>query len=146
MGNLTPMEEAVLESLTTDEERKAKEIERIVQWMKIKFSKSKIKTGKINPCKPFDCTISLEPPFGFGDGLGLWYDVIDILASYKRVHISDIKRKITVKFYGVKERHNDYPLENYKIFTKMKYRITIIDLDEKIGRHTYENIHRIVGY
>ena len=70
MGNLTPIEEAVLEELTTDEERKAQDISRIVQWMKIKFSKSKMKTGKINPCKPFDCTISLEPPFGFGYDLG----------------------------------------------------------------------------
>lgn len=146
MGNLTPIEEAVLEELTTDEERKAQEINRIIKLMKIKFSKSKMKTGKINPCKPFDCTISLEPTFGFGYDLGLWYDVIDILSSDKRVNVSDIKRKITVKFYGVKERHNNYPLENYKIFTKMKYRITVIDLDEKTGRYVYEGIHRIVGY
>ena len=146
MGNLTPMEEAVLEALTTDEERKAQEIDKIVKCMKIKFSKSKMKTGKINPCKPFDCAILLEPGFGFGDDLGLWYDVIDILASDKRVHVSDIKRKITVKFYGVKERHNNYPLENYKIFTKMRYRNTIIDLDEKTGRYVYECIHRIIGY
>ena len=37
MGNLTPIEEAVLEELTTDEERKAQDIGRIVQWMKIKL-------------------------------------------------------------------------------------------------------------
>ena len=145
MGNLTPIEEAILESLTTDEERKAKEIDRVVQWMKVKFSKAKMKTGKINPCKPFDSTISIEPPFGFNDELGLWYDVIDILAGDRRVNVSDVKRKITVKFYGVKERHSDLILEKYKIFTKMKYRITVINLDEKTGRWVYECIDRIIG-
>lgn len=145
MSNLNPIEEATLESLTTDEERKSKEIDRVVQWMIVKFSKAKMKTGKINPCKPFDSTISIEPPFGFNNELELWWDVIDILAGDRRVDVSNIKRKITVKFYGVKTVKNQFPSEEYKIFTKMKYRITVINLDEKTGRYVYECIDRIIG-
>lgn len=141
MNDIDSIKKEIFNELTTEQEKRSEELDKIIKSITIKFSKSKIRTGKINPCKPFDSKIFLDYPLTFGDALSLWFAIIDTLADDKRIDISDVKKNISVKLYGVKTIYENNQTPGINIFTKMKYRTFVIDIRNKnIGTFLYDYI------
>ena len=141
MNDIDSIKKEIFNELTTEQEKRSEELDKIIKSITINFSKSKMRTGKINPCKPFDSKIFLDYPLTFGDALSLWFAIIDTLADDKRIDISDVKKNISVKLYGVKTIYENNQTPGINIFTKMKYRTFVIDIRNKnIGNLLYDCI------
>lgn len=108
----------------------------------IRFSKAKMYGNKMIPGKLFDSKIIIGIPNSqFSYTKDLFNTIINILANYHYFDKTSVRRNFVIKLYSIKIVSNGPYIK--RLFTKIKYRTGIIDLNESDGEYLYNCIKYI---